>query len=70
MTATTEQRRIRVWFGEHVLCEYEAAPERTERYATLTRQRFAGLKVTVDDRPIEDAFQLPEEERLWQLTVK
>lgn len=71
MKTAAQQRRVRVWFGEHVLSDYRADSERAERYATLTRQRFAGLRVTVDEPPRDEpADSLPEDERLWHLTAK
>lgn len=72
-TARTENataRRIRVWFGEHVVSDYRADPERAQRYAELTRQRFAGLCVTVDDPPPNEPGDSLPDELLWPLTVK
>lgn len=64
-------QRVRVWFGSEVICSHAAEAERAKRYAVLMRQRFAGLRVTVDDEP-EDGGRsrvLPTEP-LWPLTVK
>lgn len=61
--------RVRVWFGDEIICSHEAEPERALRYAALMAQRFAGLRVTVDDRPHDGDTALPEE-TLWTLTVK
>lgn len=74
MTATIETpdaiQRITVWFGDQTLCEYDAAPERAQRYAKLTEQRFLGLKVTVTPAPDDEpAASLPDPS-LWSLTVK
>jgi hypothetical protein len=48
MTATAERRRVRVWFGEHVIADYNAEPALAERYAAAMQRRFAGLRVTND----------------------
>lgn len=67
---TTDNQRITVWFGDQPLCEYDAAPERAQRYAALTEQRFFGLKVTVTPAPHDEpAASLPDPS-LWSLTVK
>lgn len=70
MTATTDQRRVRVWFGKHVLTEYDAEPERAQRYASLTEQRYRGLRVTIDDSPPNDNGPSLPDPSLWSLTVK
>ena len=59
-----------MWFGEHVLSDYRAEPERAQRYATLTRQRFRGLRVTIDDPPADEPADSLPDESLWSLTVK
>lgn len=69
MTDRRRRLRIRVWFGDEIICSHEADPERALRYAALMAQRFAGLRVTVDDRPQDGDEALPEE-TLWSLTVK
>lgn len=74
MTATIETpsdvQRITVWFGDQTLCEYDAAPERAQRYAKLTEQRFFGLTVTVEPAPHDEpAASLPDPSS-WSLTVK
>ncbi|MFI5736155.1 hypothetical protein ACIA49_38935 [Kribbella sp. NPDC051587] len=43
-----ERRRVRVWFGEHVIAQYVAEPALAARYEQAMRRRFAGLKVTND----------------------
>ena len=43
-------KRIRVWFGRHVIATYVAEPDQAERYARAMAQRFAGLRITVDDQ--------------------
>ncbi|MFB6724833.1 hypothetical protein ACFCV3_31950 [Kribbella sp. NPDC056345] len=43
-----ERRRVRVWFGEHVIAQYIAEPALAARYEQAMRRRFAGLKVTND----------------------
>lgn len=70
---TTEQandrRRIRVWFGNEVICSHVADPLEAQRYATLMAQRFAGLTITVDDAPVTSESPLPHE-LLWEQTVQ
>lgn len=66
-----ERRRVRVWFGREVICSHAAEPERARRYAVLMRQRFAGLRVTIDDEPYDgDRSRGLPSEPLWPLTVK
>src|SRR6266516_3206912 len=36
-----ERRRVRVWFGSHVLADYRAEAELAERYAAAMSRRFA-----------------------------
>lgn len=59
-------RRVRVWFGEHVVCDYRADPVAAERYAAAMARRFAGLRITVDDGVADDLRPLPCEQ-LWTL---
>lgn len=42
------QRRVRVWFGSHVIATYVGDPGEADRYARAMAQRFAGLRVTID----------------------
>jgi hypothetical protein len=51
---TSERRRVRVWFGEHVIADYRAEPALAERYAQAMSRRFAGLRVTNDPMPVVD----------------
>ena len=53
VAAATLQRRVRVWFGQHVIADYRAEPALAERYAHVMSRRFAGLRVTND--PISSA---------------
>ena len=48
MTARQHRRRVRVWFGEHVIAQYVAEAALAARYEQAMRRRFAGLKVTND----------------------
>ncbi|WP_405064695.1 hypothetical protein OG474_16775 [Kribbella sp. NBC_01505] len=48
MTARQHRRRVRVWFGEHVIAQYVAEAPLAARYEQAMRRRFAGLKVTND----------------------
>lgn len=62
-----EERRIRLWFGRHLLRDYRAEAEAAEQYATAIGRRFAGIHVTVDSLVGEDLPRLPCEQ-LWDLT--
>ena len=61
--------RIRVWFGEEVICSHVAEPREADRYASLMAQRFAGLAVTIDNEPDSRAVELPHH-LLWEQTVQ
>ena len=67
-----ERRRVRVWFGDHVVADYRAEAELAERYAAAMSRRFAGLRVTSD--PVPDHDPGPERklpgERLWEVAPK
>jgi len=45
---STGRNRVRVWFGDHVVCDYRGDAEHAERYAAAMSRRFAGLRVTND----------------------
>jgi len=62
------RRRVRVWFGNEVICSHEADPQQAQKYAKLMSQRFAGLRVTIDDKPGANDRKLPNE-LLWESTV-
>jgi hypothetical protein len=55
--------RVRVWFGRHAIATYTAGPDDAERYASAMAQRFAGLRITIDDQPSHLDPLLPE--RVW-----
>lgn len=64
VTAAVEQaqprrHRVRVWFGEHVIADYNTEPA-FERYAHAMSRRFAGLRVTND--PFPSTPQTPAED--------
>jgi hypothetical protein len=42
------RRRVRVWFGEHVIAQYVADEPLAGRYEVAMRRRFSGLRVTND----------------------
>ena len=44
--AGTQRRRVRVWFGDHVVADYQAEADLADRYAAAMSRRFAGLRVT------------------------
>ncbi len=48
VTSRQHRRRVRVWFGEHVIAQYVADAPLAARYEQAMRRRFAGLKVTND----------------------
>ena len=48
VTSRQHRRRVRVWFGEHVIAQYVAEEPLAARYEQAMRRRFAGLKVTND----------------------
>jgi hypothetical protein len=60
------RRRVRVWFGKHVVCSYTADPVAAARYAAAMARRFAGLRVTVDEL-VDDTLRPLPCERLWVL---
>lgn len=63
------RRRIRVWFGDEVICSHVADPDEAERYAALVARRFAGLAVTIDSAPGPQDAELPHH-LLWEQTVQ
>ena len=51
MTTLTEaplptDRRVRVWFGEHLIAERIADPDEASRFEAGMRSRFKSLRVT------------------------
>lgn len=46
-----ERRRVRVWFGEHAIADYVAAPALAAQYEAAMVRRFAGLRVTNEQLP-------------------
>ncbi|MFD3399848.1 hypothetical protein ACFWUU_04175 [Kribbella sp. NPDC058693] len=42
------QRRVRVWFGEHVIADYTAEPALAMKYQAGMTRRFASLRVTIE----------------------
>jgi hypothetical protein len=68
---TSERRRVRVWFGEHVIADYNAEPALAERYADAMSRRFAGLRVTNDPMPAVDKLPDPlPGERMWDVAPR
>jgi hypothetical protein len=41
-------RRVRVWFGEHVIADYTADPAKALRYQAGMTRRFVSLRITVE----------------------
>ncbi|TCC01676.1 hypothetical protein E0H45_40015 [Kribbella soli] len=52
MTATQlplpTDRRVRVWFGEHLIADYVSDPDSAATYEAAMRRRFVSLRVTND----------------------
>ncbi|MER7244906.1 hypothetical protein [Kribbella sp. NPDC000426] len=53
MTTTTRiplptERRVRVWFGVHVIADYTGEPAAALRYQAAMSRRFASLRVTIE----------------------
>jgi hypothetical protein len=41
-------RRVRVWFGEHVIADYTAEPSTAIQYQAAMTRRFASLRITIE----------------------
>jgi hypothetical protein len=68
IAASGPRRRVRVWFGEHVIGDYWATPELAERYAAALRSRFKGLRVTNEPLSSGDKNPAPlPAEHWWQV---
>lgn len=66
------RRRVRVWFGNHVIADYRADADLAERYVAAMSRRFVGLRITTEEVPQPDPTPgraLPGE-RLWDLTPR
>jgi hypothetical protein len=48
-------RRIRVWFGEHLIADYISDPDAAAAYESAMRRRFVSLRVTNDPASPEGA---------------
>lgn len=44
-------RRVRVWFGEHVIADYTAEPAEAIRYQACMTRRFVSLRITIESVP-------------------
>ena len=67
-----ERRRVRVWFGKHVIADYRADADLAERYIAAMARRFVGLRITNEPIPEREAGSgrpLPGE-RFWDLTPR
>lgn len=68
--SANRRRRVRVWFGEHVVVEYVAEQGESERYAEAMGRRFAGLRVTSEPAAcVLVAPPLPDQ-RMWELVPR
>lgn len=71
MRVAPSTRRVRVWFGEHVVADYAAEPDRAAQYEEAMQRRYAGLRVTNELLPLTRLSGPPPAlpgERLWELT--
>ncbi|NEA30159.1 hypothetical protein [Streptomyces sp. SID13031] len=69
--AGAQRRRVRVWFGDHVVADYWAEADVADRYAAAMSRRFAGLKVTSEPISVADpGGQALPGERLWEVAPK
>jgi hypothetical protein len=70
--AVPKRRRVRVWFGDHVVADYRAEADLADRYAAAMSRRFAGLRVSSE--PIPESDPGPDRalpgERLWEVAPK
>ncbi|MFC7623150.1 hypothetical protein [Microlunatus sp. GCM10028923] len=62
----TDWRRVRVWFGPHLLRDYRAEASAAEGYAQAMGSRFGGLEITVDSEVNDQLTPLPCEQ-LWSV---
>jgi hypothetical protein len=44
-------RRVRVWFGEHVIADYTAELAKAIRYHACVTRRLASLRITIESVP-------------------
>lgn len=45
---SSNDRRVCVWFGEHVIADYVAEPVKAIQYQAAMTRRFYGLRVTTE----------------------
>jgi hypothetical protein len=45
---SSSDRRVRVWFGGHVIADYTAEPVKAIQYQAAMTRRFYGLRVTIE----------------------
>lgn len=64
------RKRVRAWFGPHLICEHSAADRQARAYADLMPYRFHGLSVTISDAADDESLPPLPPERLWPLTVR
>ncbi len=55
--ALPTDRRVCVWFGQHIIAEYIDSPEAAIRYQAAMTRHFASLRVTIGpaDLAVPDA---------------
>ena len=62
----SEERVIRVWFGQTPIAKYQAMPEPAAAYAAAMDRRYPGLRISNDPAPADgpELRRMPGE-RLW-----
>ena len=69
--AGPQRRRVRVWFGDHIVADYRAEADVADRYAAAMSRRFAGLRVTSEPIPaLDPGWESLPGERLWEVAPK
>lgn len=56
------RRRVRVWFGEHVIAEHIAEPATADRFEQAMRRRFGALRTTNEPLPVAAPRSTSEED--------
>nr|WP_238156789.1 hypothetical protein [Kribbella sp. VKM Ac-2571] len=54
-------RRVRVWFGEHLIADYIGAAEDAAQYEAGMRRRFLSLRVTNESADLGRALDADHE---------
>ncbi len=54
-------RRVRVWFGEHLIADYRGDAEDAARYEAGMRRRFLSLRVTNEPADLVGALDADQD---------